>query len=188
MRDALPAHAHGKKLEVWWQDEMRVGQHGQLTRIWGLKGSRPYAPKDMRFKSAYVFGAVCPAHDKGAALIEPFANTVAMERHLKEISLHVAPDAHAVILMDQAGWHTTDKLNIPDNITLLELPAASPELNPQENIWQYLRSNYLCNRVFDTYEDILDACEHAWNQLIKSPGQIKSIATRQWAKIDQVNL
>ena len=81
----------------------------------------------------------------------PWANTEAMQLHLDQISEHVAPKAHAVVLMDQAAWHTTGKLEIPKNISLMMLPPKSPELNPVENIWQYLRSNYLSNRVFDTY-------------------------------------
>ena len=77
--------------------------------------------------------------------------------HLDEVSRRVARGAHAVLLLDRAGWHTTDKLNIPKNMTLIFLPSRSPELNPVENIWQYLRANWLSNRVFETYDDIIDA-------------------------------
>ena len=87
----------------------------------------------------------------------PFADTHAMQAHLEEISRAVAAGSHAVLLMDRAGWHTTGELKLPDNITLLFLPPRSPELNPAENIWQYLRQTYLSNRVFDSYEDIIDA-------------------------------
>jgi len=84
--------------------------------------------------------------------------------------------------MDGAGWHQEgDRLQAPDNISLLLLPPYSPQLNPQENIWQYLRQNYLANRVFDTYEAIVDACCDAWNKLIAEPERITSIATREWA-------
>ena len=82
----------------------------------------------------------------------PFSNTAAMQIHLNEISRHVAPKAHGVVLMDRAGWHTTGKLNTPKNITIILLPSRAPELNPVENIWQYIRSNWLSNRVFDDYE------------------------------------
>ena len=85
----------------------------------------------------------------------PFSNTAAMQIHLNEISRHVAPKAHGVVLMDRAGWHTTGKLNTPKNITIILLPSRAPELNPVENIWQYIRSNWLSNRVFDDYEAIL---------------------------------
>jgi transposase len=81
-------------------------------------------------------------------------------------------------------WHQTGgKLKVPDNISLLKLPPYSPELNPAENIWQYLRQNKLSNRVFDSYEAIVDAYCDAWNALIAEPGRIQSIATRSWASV-----
>lgn len=105
-----------------------------------------------------------------------------MDLHLAEISKRVAPGAHAGIMLDGAGWHQSgDRLKVPSNISLLLLPRYSPELNPQENIWQYLRQNYLANRVFETYEAIVDACCDAWNKLTTQPGRIQSIATREWA-------
>jgi transposase len=111
----------------------------------------------------------------------PWCNTEAMAAHLWEISALVAPKAHAVLILDQAGWHTSSKLTIPDNITLLPLPPRSPELNPVENVWQYLRDNHLSNRVFASREQIVDICCHAWNQLIDQPWRITSIGYRQWA-------
>lgn len=113
----------------------------------------------------------------------PFVNTEAMNLHLAEISALVAPGAHAVITLDGAGWHQTGgKLRLPDNISLLPLPSYSPELNPAENIWQFLRQNYLANRVFATYDEIVDACCDAWNALTAAPDTIHSIATRWWAE------
>lgn len=111
----------------------------------------------------------------------PFANTQAMQMHLDEISRAVAPKAHAVILMDRAGWHTTEGLKVPKNLTIILLPSRSPELNPVENIWQFLRQTWLSNTVFDDYQAILDAGCRAWNNLIAQPKVISSIGTRQWA-------
>jgi transposase len=88
----------------------------------------------------------------------PLANTGAMQAHLDEISRHVAPGAHGLILLDKAGWHATRKLSLPANLTLLHLPPKSPELNPTENVWQYLRQTWLSNRVFDSYAHLCDAC------------------------------
>lgn len=153
-----------------------------MTRLWAERGSRPPAPRDCRYDWAYIFGAVCPARGVGAALVLPYANAEAMNLHLAEISRHVTQGAHAVITMDGAGWHKEGgRLKVPDNISLLLLPPYSPELNPQENIWQYLRQNYLANRVFDTYQAIVDACCDAWNRLIAQPKRISAIATREWA-------
>ena len=113
----------------------------------------------------------------------PKANTFAMQAHLDEISLHIAPGAHAAVLMDRAGWHITGKLKVPKNITIILLPSRSPELNPVENIWQYLRQNWLSNRVFPTYDAILDAGCQAWNRLIAQPETITSIGMRKWAHV-----
>ena len=95
----------------------------------------------------------------------------------------LAPKAHAVLVLDQAGWHTTDKLRLPENLSLLPLPPKSPELNPVENVWQFLRQNKLSNRIFGDYEAIVAAACEAWNTLLADPARITSIGTRQWATI-----
>ncbi len=159
---------------------MRVGQKNPITRRWAKRGTRPAAPKDQRTASAYIFGAICPANGKGAAVVMPRCVTEAMSLHLVELSAAVAPDAHAVVLLDQAGWHRARALVVPDNITLMPLPAYAPELNPVENIWQFMRDNWLSNRVFQSYDDILDHCCAAWNRLVDQPSKIISIGRRDW--------
>jgi transposase len=111
----------------------------------------------------------------------PWCDTQAMKAHLLEISAAVAPDAHAVLLLDRAGWHLSGKLAVPSNITLLPLPPRSPELNPVENVWQFLRDNRLSNRVFRGYDDIVAHCCEAWNELMDQPWRIRSIGRRDWA-------
>ena len=168
-------------IEIWFQDEARVGQKNKITRRWARRGKRPSTSKDQRTKSAYIFGAICPEHGKGAGLVLPFCNTETMSLHLTEISLMIAPGAHAVVLMDQAGWHTTGKLIVPDNLSIIALPAKCPELNPVENIWQFMRDNWLSNRVFTSYDNIIDHCCEAWNKLIDQPWHIMTIGRRKWA-------
>ena len=112
-----------------------------------------------------------------------YADTEAMQTHIDEISRRVARGAHAVVLLDRAGLHTTANLRPPKNMTLIFLPARSPELNPVENVRQYLRANWLSNRVFETYDDIIDAACEAWNKLTAAPAVITSIGMRQWAHI-----
>lgn len=167
------------------KDEARVGQQGTLTRIWAKRGSRPRAVRDHRFTWAYLFAAVCPARGTGAAVIMPEVNVEAMNDHLAEISRCVSVGAIAVLVLDGAGWHSSARLDIPDNIVLLllPLPLYSPELNPVENIWAFMRSNYLSHRVFADYDAILKACADAWNALMKLPQTITSIATRTWAQV-----
>ena len=171
-----------KPIEIWWQDEARIGQKNGLVRQWARRGTRPRQPADQRYESAYLFGAICPARGVGAALVMPFADTRAMQAHLDEIAATVARGAHAVLLLDRAGWHTTDQLIVPKNISLVFLPSRAPELNPVENIWQFMRGNWLSNRVFKSYEDIVDHCCYAWRTLQDRPWKIMSIGRRKWAQ------
>ena len=123
----MPETARSKPLEIWFQDEARVGQQGTLTRIWAERGTRPRAPRDTRYIWSYIFGAVCPERAEAAALIMPHADTQAMSAHLAEIAKTVASGAHALLILDGAGWHGSAELEVPDNITLLKLPPYSPE-------------------------------------------------------------
>ena len=111
----------------------------------------------------------------------PRCNTAAMNLHLAEIAAACRPRAHAVLLLDQAGWHLSDRLVVPPNITLVPLPAKCPELNPVENVWQFMRDNWLSNRVFRLRRDIVDHCCDAWNKLVDQPWRIMSIGLRDWA-------
>ena len=88
-----------------------------------------------------------------------------------------------MLLMDRAGWHTTSKLEMPANIKPIFLPSRSPELNPVENIWQYMRANWLSSRVFDHYDAIVDAACEAWKKLTQAPDTIRSIGMRDWAHV-----
>ena len=182
LAEVVPATAAGKPLEIWFGDEARVGQKGTLTYVWARRGSRPPAVRDNHHDSAYIFGAVCPERCVGAAIIMPAVSSEAMAEHLKEISLQVAPGAHAVLLLDGAGWHQPGRrLPVPGNLSLLPLPPYSPELNPVENIWEFLRGNFLSHCVWDTYEAILKACRDAWNKLMQMPERIASLTRRAWA-------
>ena len=169
--------------EVWWQDESRIGQQGTLSRLWATKGTRPRVVRQRQFLSTYIFGAVCPDRDVGCALILPECNAGMMQMHLDEISKNIRKDYHGIILMDRASWHTTEALNVPENMTLLPLPPYSPELNPVEQIWQRLRKKKLSNRIFGGYDEIVDACCEAWNSFCDEDGNIKNLCSRNWANI-----
>ena len=179
---ALPEHARGKPVEVWFLDEARVGQQGTLTRVWARRGTRPRAPRDRRYTWAYLFGAVCPERAVGAALVLPYADAAATGLHLAEIGRAVAPGAHAVVVLDRAGWHGAGDLVVPENLTLLPLPSYAPELNPVENVWEYLRQNKLSHRVWEGYDAIVATCCEAWNWLVAAPDRLASITRREWAK------
>ena len=113
-------------IEIWFADEARIGQKNKITRRWAKRVTRPSAPRDQRTASTYIFGAICPKQGKGAALILPTCNTEAMNLHLVEIAATVAPSAHAVLLLDQAGWHLSTGLVVPPNITIIGAAAEMP--------------------------------------------------------------
>jgi putative transposase len=168
-------------IEVWFADEARVGQKNKITRRWARRGSRPSAPSDQRTASTYIFGAICPKQGKAVGLILPWCNTAMMNLHLAAISADVAPGCHALLLADQAGWHLSRKLVVPHNITIVPLPPKCPELNPQKNVWQFVRDNWLSNRVFDDIHALIDHCCDAWNKLEAQPWTIMSLGVRDWA-------
>ena len=145
----------------------------------------PDSPPTSATTNAYLFGAICPARGVGAALALSYADTDMMQLHLDEISRNVAEGARAVLLLDRAGWHTTGKLDVPKNITPIFLPSRASELNPVENVWQYLRQNWLSNTVFENYDTIVDAACDAWQRLTAQPERITSIGMRHWAHIGQ---
>ena len=111
----------------------------------------------------------------------PRCDTEAMTLHLAEIATQIAPGAHAALLVDQAGWRLARRLVVPHNITLIPLPAKCPELNPQENVWQFMRDNWLSIRIFKSYDQIVDLCCDAWNKLTDQPWRIMSLGMREWA-------
>ena len=173
--------APGRKIEVWFQDESRVGQVGRTGHVWFERGIRPKGKRDMRHEAAWIFGAVCPARDTGVALVLPIATTEAMQLLLDEMALAVAPDTHAIMILDKAGWHTARRLVWPSTITPLHLPPYSPELNAIERVWLYLKERFLSHRVFPNSAAIVDACCDAWNALIAEPGRIRSLTASPWA-------
>lgn len=170
-----------KEVEVWFQDEARVGQHGTITRMWAEKGTRPRALRQLQYEFTYIFGAVCPQKDASVGFIIDEVGIDAMTEHLRLISKQVAPGKIAVVILDRASWHKSKKLNSFANICLLPLPPASPELNPVEQLWQHLRDRFLANRVFKDHNAIVDACCDAWNDFTKIPNTIASLCSRSWA-------
>ena len=111
----------------------------------------------------------------------PCLNARTVSAHLADVSTEVAEGAHAVLVLDGAGFHIAKDLAIPRNITPMRLPAYSPELNPIENVWEYLRGNQLSNTVCETCDEIVTACCNAWNFFADDPQRIATITTRSWA-------
>jgi transposase len=154
-------------------DEARFGQQGTITIVWARTGSRPTAVRQTKYDWCYLYAAVEPASGASAALIAPNADTGTMNQFLRILDAERKPDEHIVLIMDGAGWHKSKALQLPDGITILLLPPYSPELNPVENFWHYLRSHYLSNRAYNNYDDLFDAGTDAYRRL--TPDVIKSV-------------
>jgi hypothetical protein len=136
---------------------------------------RPPGVADKRFERLCLFAACRPGTDQAFALALPEATTKAMDLFLAASAEQLEPGTHAVLILDQAGWHGSRRLAVPGNVTLLPLPAYSPELNPVERVWLYLRERFLSHRVLADYEAVLDAACDAWNALVAETGRLASL-------------
>src|SRR4051794_28725935 len=145
------------------------------------KGVRPRGVRQQGFASAHLFGAVCPERGEGVALILPEVSVAAMGVFLAELSRAVPAGTHAALVLDGAGWHVSEGLAVPANLTLIHPPPYSPELNPVERVWEYLRDRWLSHRVLaGGYEAVVDAACAAWNALLAEPGRLRSLTNFPW--------
>jgi transposase len=140
-------------------------------------GSRPPAVRQTQYEYLYVFTAVCPQSGDACGLITPHVNTGTMNAFLEQFSRELPADAHAVMVLDRAGWHTSGTLKVPQNVTLVPLPPKNPELNPTENLWHYLRSHYWSNRLYATWEDLKAAATDAWRRVCLVPERVKTVCS-----------
>ena len=141
---------------------------------------RPPGLCDKRFTFAYLFAAVEPGTDNAFALVLPYVNTQAMQEFLDRFAATIAQDQHVALVLDQAGWHGSGALIVPDNVTLVPLPPYSPELNPVERVWLYLKERFLSHRLLADDEAIADAACRAWNRLVAETGRITLLASYPW--------
>ena len=164
-----------KRLLIFHQDEARFGQQGTLARVWAPTGSRPTAVKQTEYQYLWVVGAVCAETGQAEAILSPSLNTEVMNAFLQEFSQALARNVHAVLLWDGAGFHRSGKLQVPSNVSLVELPPYSPQLNPIENLWHYLRSHFWSNRWYEDYDALMDAAIDAWRRAALDPELVKSV-------------
>lgn len=177
------ANAHpNERVSLYFQDEMRVGQKGRLCHRWWIRGHRPPGLQDQRFEWAYIFGAARPDGEDAFALVLPEANAKAMQVFLDAFSATLGAGEHALMVLDRAGWHGGKTLKVPANLTLISLPPYSPQLNPMERVWLWLRERFLSLRVFPNYDAILEACCNAWNAFAGDANRIRSLCLQSWIK------
>jgi hypothetical protein len=179
--EGLAREHTGERIELWFMDEARVGQKGRLTHVWYQKGVRPRGLRQQGFASTHLFGAVCPERGEGVALVLPELSTAAMNVFLAELSRAIPAGSHAGLVLDRAGWHVSEGLSVPANLTLIPLPPYSPELNPVERMWEHLRDRWLSHRVLaGGYEAVVGAACAAWNALLAEPGRLRSLTNFPW--------
>ena len=164
-----------KQLRVYFQDESRFGQQGTMTNVWAEKGSRPTAIRQTEYEYLWVLGAVCPETGHAEGLLSPQLNTKIVNSFLELFSQTIPADEQAVMIWDGAGFHTSKTLKVPENVTLVQLPAYSPELNPIENLWHYLKSHFWSNKTHDDYQALEDAAMEAWQKVVLDREIIKSV-------------
>jgi len=152
--DAIAAAHPDRDVRVYFQDEARFGTQGTITRVWAPKGSRPRAVRQNGRRWLYVLMAVCAATGAASALIMPELNTAVVNLFLEQFARELPAGVHAVLIWDGAGYHTGGDLVIPSNVSLIQLPPYSPELNPVENLWHYLRAHHWSNREYDGYKGL----------------------------------
>jgi len=165
----------GEEVQVCHEDEARFGQQGTLTRVWARRGSRPRRVRQNGRTSLYVLTAVCAAVGTAAGLIAPELNTAVVNLFLEQFSRQLAPGVHAVLLWDGAGYHVGKDLVVPSNVSLINLLPYSPELNPVENLWHYLRAHYWSNGVYRDYDALLSVATETWRKVCMDPEKIRSI-------------
>jgi hypothetical protein len=165
---------------LFFQDEARIGQKGRVCHRWYTKGQRPPGRADQRYTFAYLFGAVEPGTDNAFALIMPEVTTEAMQAYLDAFAATVSEGEHVLMVLDQARWHGAKALKIPGCISLVPLPPRSPELNPVERLWLYLKERFLSHRLLNDYADIEQAICVAWNRLTAEIGRLTSLTAYPW--------
>lgn len=163
-----------------FQDEARIGQKGRVCHRWFTRGKRPPGRADQRYTFAYIFAAVEPGTDNAFGLVLPEVSTIAMQEFLDRLSAQIADDEHLLLVLDQAGWHGSHDLAIPANMTLQALPPRSPELNPVERLWLYLKQRFLSHRLHEDYNAIVDAACDAWKRILNEAGRIASLCSYPW--------
>lgn len=171
-----------KRVRVYFQDESRFGQQGTTTNVWARRNSRPTTVRQTEYEYLWVLGAVCPETGHSDGLLSPQLNTQIMNLFLEQFSQTLAPDEHAAMIWDGAGYHTSGKLKVPANVTIIQLPAYSPELNPIENLWHYLKSHYWSNRAYADYDALEQAAIQAWQLAALDPELMKTVCAAPYAQ------
>jgi transposase len=179
---AIAADHPQQEVRVYFEDEARFGTQGTIARVWAPRGSRPRAVRQNGREWLYVLMAVCAATGTASALIMPELNTTVVNLFLEQLSSDLAAGVHAVLIWDGAGFHTGHELVVPSNVSLIQLPPYSPELNPVENLWHYLRSHHWSNREYEGYQGLQDEAIRSVRTVCQDAEKLKTICNADYVK------
>jgi len=180
--DAIAATHPEKEVRTYFEDEARFGTQGTITRVWARKGSRPRAVRQDGREWLYVLMAVCATTGTASALIMPELNTAVVHRFLERFSGELPAGVDAVLIWDGAGFHSGKDLVVPGNVSLIRLPPYSPELNPVENLWHYLRSHHWSNREYEGYAGLQEEAIRSVRAVCQDEEKLKTICNAEYVE------
>ncbi len=180
--DAIAGQHPDRELRVFFEDEARFGTQGTITRVWAPKGSRPRAVRQNGREWLYVLMAVCLSTGSASALIMPELNTAVLNLFLEQVARELPTGVHAVLIWDGAGYHTSGDLVVPENVSLIQLPPYSPELNPVENLWHYLRAHHWSNREYEGYSGLESEAVRSLRIVCGDAENLKSICNADYVQ------
>jgi transposase len=177
---ALIADHPGKQVRIYFEDEARFGTQGTITRVWAPRGSRPRAVRQNGRQWLYVLMAVCVGTGATSALIISGLDTEVLNLFLEQLAKELPDGVHAVLIWDGAGYHTSGDLVVPGNVSLIQLPPYSPELNPVENLWHYLRAHHWSNRPYEGYKGLEMEAIRSLRAVCEDAERIKSLCNADY--------
>ncbi len=169
-------------MRIYFEDEARFGTQGTITRVWAPKGSRPRGIRQNGREWLYVLMAVCVSTGAASALIMPELNTEVLNLFLEQFSRELPAGVHAVLIWDGAGYHTGGDLVVPSNVSLILLPPYSPELNPIENLWHYLRAHHWSNQEYEGYQGLKSKAIQTLCTVCSDTENFKSICNADYVR------
>jgi len=178
-RAAGEAEAEGRRVRIFFMDEARFGRISLVRSCWAPPGVRPVSWAQMEREYSYAYAAVCPWQGEMVTLVLPEVNAEMMSLFLGEVSRHY-PQEQVVMILDQAGWHTANRLQLPGNLTLFWLPPYSPELNPVEHLWEAIREGWFYNRKFSTLTAVEDQLVEALQYFLQASVELRSLTLFSW--------
>lgn len=177
----LKARAPERVVEVWCEDEARLGLKPIIRKVWALRGNRPIATNHTRYEWLYVYGFVRPATGQNYWLLMPTVTTKVMNLALAEFARDVGAgaDRQIVLVVDGAGWHKSGELVLPQGVELMFLPASTPELQPAERLWPMVREA-VANRSFEDLDELQDTLVERCLQLVEQPDAVQAATNDHW--------